>query len=226
MNLALVPARAGSKGVPGKNLRTLAGTPLIAHTIQPALEVFDRVFVTTDSAEIADVARQYGAEVIDRPDALAGDTAAMADVVDHAIHRYTKLYTSPDRVFLLQPTSPFRTSDDILKAAKLLDRGDCDAAMAVFEAPSPPEWGLRATAEGFLEPRFPVSEYLARRQDLPSTYCDGPVYAIETGAFFEYRRFLTPRTRFTVVPPDRGVDIDTEMDLLFAEFLLQRGSGE
>lgn len=104
----------------------------------------------------------------------------------------------------------------------MLGEGACNAVMGVYEADHPPQWSLRSGAGGMLEPVTDWSEYLARRQELPPSYLDGPVYAIETSAFSRVGRFLTDRTRFFVVPRLRAIDIDTEIDFMFAEFLLER----
>lgn len=221
----LIPARGGSKGVPRKNLRELGGVPLIVHSIRIAREVFPEVFVSTEDGEIADVARTHGAVVIDRPDELARDETAMPDVVENALHWCEANRELPRHIFLLQPTSPLRAAEDIRAAVAMLDAGGCDSVMAVFEAPDPPQWVLRSNAREFLEPAFALTDYLARRQDLPPAYLDGPLYAIETQAFREHRRFLTERTRFFVIPPERALDIDTERDFRFAEFLIADGAG-
>lgn len=201
--------------------------PLLAHSINSALAsgIFDRVYVSTDDSEIAQIAAAYGAAVIARPAELAQDDAPMAPVVEHAVEWRTREQGSkPQSIFLLQPTSPLRSVDDIRAAASLLHKGGCDAAMGVFEADDPPHWGLRADSSGMLQPTASWSQYLSRRQDLPPTYFDGPIYAIKTDAFLARKRFLTDQTRFFVVPRLRAIDIDTEMDFLFAEFLLKHGA--
>jgi N-acylneuraminate cytidylyltransferase/CMP-N,N'-diacetyllegionaminic acid synthase len=223
--LAIIPARGGSKEVPRKNLRLLGGMPLVAHSIVAAREsdLFGEVYVSTEDGEVGKVAADFGAVIIERPPDLATDEAPMPPVVEHAVAWYERQHGPPDAIFLLHPTSPFRSPDDIREAASLLN-GDCDSVMAVFEPADPPQWGLRSTAAGYLEPTFPVSQYLSRRQDLEPTYFDGPLYAIETGAFLKQRRFLTARTRFFVIPQSRALDIDTELDFQFAEFLLARSA--
>jgi CMP-N-acetylneuraminic acid synthetase len=181
------------------------------------------VFVSTDDEEIADVARRFGATVIERPNELALDKTPMNQVVEHAMSWSEASRGRVDRVFLLQATSPLRTAGDIRLAASMLDHDDCDSVMAVYEAPYPPEWTLRPTPDRFLTPPFGLETYVARRQDLLPAYLDGPLYAIEAGAFLQYRSFLTQRTRFFVVPPARAIDIDTEFDLRWAELLIEDG---
>jgi N-acylneuraminate cytidylyltransferase/CMP-N,N'-diacetyllegionaminic acid synthase len=181
--------------------------------------LFPEVYVSTEDEEIAAIAKDFGAVVIERPPNLAIDTTPMSSVIDHALSWYERGYGTPQRIFLLQPTSPLRTAGDIRRAAELF-AGDCDSVMAVFEATEPPQWALRSGKADFLEPVFAHSDYAARRQDLETCYFDGPLYAIETRAFRVHRRLLTEHTRFFVIPASRAVDIDTELDFRFAEFLL------
>jgi CMP-N,N'-diacetyllegionaminic acid synthase len=222
---ALIPARGGSKGVPKKNLRLLGGMPLVAHSIVSAREagMFEDVFVSTDDPDIARVAADFGAIVIDRPAELALDSTPMTPVVEHALGWYERRHSTPSQMFLLQPTSPFRTAQDIRAAASLLS-GDADSVLAVYEPPHPPEWAMGLTDAGYLQPYISLPETQTRRQDLSGNYFGGPLFAIETVAFRKYRRFLTERTRFLVVPPARAVDIDTELDFQFAEFLMSHRS--
>ncbi len=220
-DFAIIPARGSSKGVPRKNVRPLAGLPLVAHSIVSANDsgLFDEIHVSTDDDEVAHVAETFGAVVIERPANLAADTSAMFGVVEHALSWYEGRGGTPTRIFLLQPTSPLRSAGDIREAARLLSE-DCDAVMGVFETPQTPYWSLRGGTAGYLEPVFSLEHYLSRRQDLEALFFDGPLYAIETGSFRRYERFLTPRTRFFVIPPSRAIDIDTEFDFRLAEFLI------
>ena len=198
--------------------------PLVAHSIASARAsgVFDRVYVSTDDNEIADIASTYGATVIARPVELAQADTPMAPVVEHALQWRHERGPTPSHVFLLQPTSPLRSPADIREAASILSDGECDAVMGVFEADYPPQWTLRSDCKGMLRAAASRDQYTYRRQDLPVTYLDGPVYAIETAVFLACKQFLTERTRFFVMPRHRAVDIDTEIDFLFAEFLLSR----
>ncbi|HXN37056.1 MAG TPA: acylneuraminate cytidylyltransferase family protein [Solirubrobacteraceae bacterium] len=223
-SLCLIPARGGSVSVPGKNLRPLGGMPLVAHSILSARAsgMFDDVYVSTQETAIAEVAVGYGAVAIDRPAALAQADTPMAPVVEHALEWCRRERAMPARyIFLLQPTSPLRTADDIRLAASLLTQGRCDSVMGVFEADDPPQWSLTAASDGLLRPVAGWEQYLSRRQDLRPTYLDGPLHAIRTDAFHTYKRFLTDSTRFFVVPRERAIDIDTEFDFRLAEFLLE-----
>src|SRR5688572_23564500 len=136
--LALIPARGGSKGLPGKNTRPLHGKPLIAWTVETARHagLFDRVVVSTDSRDIADVAERYGALVpFLRPAEIAGDATPMRDVIGHAIHAETAAGHEPAVVILLQPTSPLRSAEEIRAAAQLLRSTNCDSVVSVSPVP-------------------------------------------------------------------------------------------
>lgn len=222
--ICIIPARGGSKGVPRKNVRLLHGIPVIVYTIKAALDskIFDAVYVSTEDSEIAAVSRKAGATVIDRPKELASDKAPMPPVIEHALEEHIKnKKLEPEYLFILQPTSPLRNKDDILEGDRIITKEDCDSVMGVFEADDPPQWTL-TPEEGFLKPLFPLDKYLARRQDLEKAYFDAPLYAIKTATFRKYKRFLTDKTRYFVVPRERAVDIDTELDFQFAEFLLKK----
>ncbi len=224
-SICIIPARGGSKGVVRKNIRPLGGIPLVVHTIRAAKEsgIFSHVYVSTDDKEIASVAQKAGAEIIMRPTELASDTAPMPPVIEHAVgwHR-AQGNQQPDYLFILQPSSPLRNAHDIKDAYAILKKGDCDSVMAVFEAENPPQWTLTPDKNGFLKPLFPLDQYLSRRQDLAPAYFDAPIYSIRTDAFLKYKRFLTDKTRYTVIPRERAVDIDVEADFLFAEFLVSK----
>ncbi|HEY7960550.1 MAG TPA: acylneuraminate cytidylyltransferase family protein [Solirubrobacteraceae bacterium] len=225
VNFGLIPARGGSEGVPNKNLRPLAGIPLVAHSILSAQAsgVFNDVYVSTDDDEIAEVAAAYDARVIARPADLGHAQTPMAPVIEHAIEWLSvRQAAPPENLFLLQPTSPLRSAIDIREAAQILAGESCESVMGVFEADDPHQWSLSIDREGLLRPAFAREEYLARRQDLKPTYFDGPIHAIRTAAFLRAKSFLTDRTRCFVVPRARAIDIDTEIDFLFAEFLFSR----
>lgn len=221
--LALIPARGGSKGLPRKNVLPLAGKPLIAWSIEAALAAptVRRVLVSTDDPEIAEVARQAGAEVPWlRPVELATDTATSLDVALHALDR-----DDPNRgwLLLLQPTSPLRTANDIEAAAALREPG-VDAVIGVCRALTHPALALREDAEGFVAP-YIEGAYSTRRQDLPAAWAiNGAIYLVRAGALREERTFKPARTRPYQMPPERSIDIDTAWDFAVAELALQRGT--
>jgi len=225
--VAIVPARGGSKGVPRKNLRMLRGRPLIHYSIKAGLEArtIDSVIVSTEDAEIARAAMRSGAEVVDRPPELATDASPTIEAVLHAIGVLEARGRGPAVIVLLQPTSPLRLAGDIDSAVRLFRRGGCDSVVSVCPMAHPPHWALRLD-HGFLAPAFDPVLLTRRRQDLPETYApNGAVYVSSPGALRDHNGFLAPRTRAYVMPPERSLDIDTELDLELAGFLLRRRGG-
>ena len=184
--LALIPARGGSKGHPGKNTRMLAGVPLIVHSIRSALATtaITRTVVSTDSDAIAAIARDAGADVpFLRPAELATDVAPMWGVVQHALHAVEEMERKQyDAVVLLDPTNPFRTPDDIHHAIEtLFGDAHCDGVVGVTEPDANPLWHSVVERDGYLADLVEGSGSYTRRQDLPS------VYSIN-GALYVWRR--------------------------------------
>ena len=217
--LALIPARGGSKGIPRKNIRSMAGKPLIAWTIEAALGAtgLARVVVSTDDPEIAEVARAAGAEVpFLRPAELARDETSGLDPVLHAID----LLPGHSSVLLLQPTSPLRTSADIDGCLALATTSASPSVVSVSEPATHPYWTYRMTGDRHLQSVFEADKGV-RRQDLP------PVYALNGAMYFagvewlrRGRQFVGPETLGFVMPPERSIDIDTMLDWSLAELLL------
>ncbi|MBI5162525.1 MAG: acylneuraminate cytidylyltransferase family protein [Magnetospirillum sp.] len=225
--LAVIPARGGSKGVPRKNLRAVADKPLIAWTIEEARRStrIDRLVVDTDDAEIAEVARAWGAEVpFLRPPALATDTALIADVLLHLLDR---IGTGISHLALLQCTSPLRTAADIDGALALCLDGGAPAVISVSATAHPPQWMVTIDAAGRLVPLLGWEDLRKRRQDLSPTFIpNGAVFAGEVGAFIANRSFYAPETAAFVMPAERGLDIDTEDELRTAAIVLKRRNEE
>lgn len=216
--LALIPARGGSKGIPRKNIALMAGRPLIAWTIEAALAArVDAVVVSTDNAEIADIARASGAAVpFMRPATLAQDDTPGLDPVLHALDELP----GHDTVLLLQPTSPLRTAADI-DAALALQAATCAASVVSVSAPAThPYWAYTIDSAGRMMPLID-REKAARRQDLPVVHAlNGAMYIADTGWLRAGRRFVDADTRAFIMPPERSIDIDTPFDWLIAEALL------
>jgi CMP-N,N'-diacetyllegionaminic acid synthase len=216
--IGLIPARGGSKGFPRKNLALLGGKPLLAWTIEAALEAerIDQTMVSTDDAEIAKVARAHGAEVLERPNALAGDETPMRRVVVHAVEAL-----DPDVVVLLQPTSPLRTARHTDAAVELLLESGADAVVSVVEVPH--RYGPASLMEldGERLVRVDDTSY-ATRQDKPVLYArNGPaILVLRTDRIGDdlYSGDLRPY----VMEPRDSVDVDEPFDLELAEFLLSR----
>lgn len=217
--LAVIAARGGSKGVPRKNIRPICGRPLLAYTIEVSQRsrYLDRIVVSSEDREIQEVAQAWGAEVVVRPACLATDEIASIDPVLHAITECPGY----DYVVLLQPTSPLRMAQDIDSALELC-LGQCaPACIAVCEAPIPPQRLFTLDAQGRLI-RFVSGAVPTQRQDLPPFYIvNGAVYVAESEWLMRERRFVSKDTIAYVMPNERSLDIDTEVDLLLFEFLLQ-----
>lgn len=214
--LGLIPARGGSKGIPRKNVRPIAGKPLIGWTIEAALaaSTLDAVVVTTDDEEIAEVARNFGAEVpFMRPAELARDDTPGIDPVLHAL----EVLTDYNAVVLLQPTSPLRTAMDIDAAIAVAD-GHRRNVVGVTEAPHS-GWSFPMDDVGVLD--LGSGDFAPRRQDLPAQFAlNGAVYVAAVDRLRATRRFLTAGTVGYVMPPERSVDIDASLDWRIAEMLL------
>jgi CMP-N,N'-diacetyllegionaminic acid synthase len=229
----IVTARGGSKGIPRKNLQMLGDMPLIAWTIRAALEskLVDRVIVSTDDAEIAEIARIWGAEVpFMRPSALAQDTSSHIEVVRHA-HHWLDRYEGyrAEYIMLLQPTTPLRTANDIDLAVDMAVSQNADSLVSVCMVDRHPYWTLKLDSEGTITSfadmdLLVLQDKYPRRQDLPPAYAEnGAIYLAHPSVLFERNSFYGERLYGYVMPKERSVDIDTWMDLKWAEFILKNG---
>lgn len=220
--LALIPARGGSRGLPGKNIRTFSGKPLISWTIMRALgsRYLDKVLVSTDDAGISQIARKYGAEVpFLRPKGLATSSAKMVDVLIHALNFLEARGRNFDIVMLLQPTSPLRTTEDIDGAIKLLFRKNAPAIVSVCLAEHHPLLSGVLTADARMA-RFAGDAAGKNRQELPEYYrINGAIYLAYSSFLRRYRTFITDKTYAYKMPQARSIDIDTELDFNLAQLL-------
>lgn len=220
--IAIIPARGGSKGVPRKNIRLLAGKPLIAYTIEAASksEYINRVVVSTEDKEISEVSKKYGAEVIDRPKELAQDDSPAIDAIKHVIGALReKDNYHPDIIVLLQSTTPLRIVADINNAIDFFLNNDCESVVSVCEIN--PYWSL-TIKDGYLEPIFGWDYFYKRRQNLPNTYAlNGAIYITLTENLDKYNGFLNKKTISYIMPHERSIDIDEEFDFKLAELLLR-----
>jgi CMP-N-acetylneuraminic acid synthetase len=222
--IVVVPARGGSKGLPGKNLRPLAGLPLIVHTLQGALDCpeVDRVIVSTDDDEIIRVSRGVaGVEVpFRRPPHLATDDA---DSIDAYLHVADSLGISegvtPTEICVLLPTSPLRLPSDIGAAIELYRRSNAQVVISVCET-KPAEWIQTMAGDGQLRAVVP-SERLYNRQNYDPVYLpNGSIYVLDVETMRRTRDILGERAFGYPMPPERSVDIDTETDFLTAEAIM------
>ena len=219
--LAVIPARGGSKGVPGKNIRALAGRPLIAWTIAAAKHApeLDRVIISSDDADIIETAKAWGGKApFTRPAELArDDTPGIAPV----LHALDALPESYDYVVLLQPTSPLRTGADISAALALCLEQNAPACVSVSAPQHAPWWMFRLDESRRMHSLFPKDALPTRRQDMPEVYAlNGAIYVAEVNWLRKSKAFLTPETVAYVMPRERSLDIDTELDFVMAEALV------
>jgi CMP-N,N'-diacetyllegionaminic acid synthase len=228
--LGIIPARGGSKAIPRKNLAVVANKPLIAWTVEVAVEsgLLDRLVVSTDDREIAVAGKELGAEVpFLRPTELATDTSTSMDVVLHAIQWLddNEQYR-PDYILLLQPTSPLRTATDIRESMELLLAKNADSVVSVCETRQHPLWMKGVNREGKLvdlsPPLSAQSPAPTRRQDLPSVFAvNGAIYLALRSFLMSERTFISKRTHAYVMPENRSLDVDTPWDLYLADLILR-----
>lgn len=220
---AFIFARGGSKGLPGKNILELGGIPLLAHGIRLAhsMERIERVFVSTDDEQIADVTKRFGAELISRPKELATDTASEWMAWQHAINHVRSLGLDFDVFLSLPATSPLRNALDVDQCLDAL-QSDTDVVITVTPSARSPYFNMvSADAAGLVHVVLGAADF-KRRQDVP------PVYDITTVAYvarpdfiLNHERLFDGRVRSVIVPKERAVDIDDEYDFKMAQILLE-----
>lgn len=225
-HLAVIPARSGSKGLKDKNIKGLAGKPMMAYTIEAAKEsgIYDCIHVSTDSEEYRRIAEEYGADVpFLRSPELSGDTAGSWDVVKWTLEQYRRRGQEFDLVTLLQPTSPLRTGEDICRAQKLLEEHRADAVVAVCEMDHSPLWSNVLPEDGCMK-GFLDRVANQGRQKLPVYYrINGAIYMVRTSVVFrEPMELYGERTFAYPMPKERSVDIDDALDFVVAEAILAK----
>ncbi len=218
--LAIIPARGGSKRLPRKNVLDLCGKPLIAWSIEAALKskYISKIIVSSDDEEILNIAKEYKADFIKRPDELASDTATTFDALKHTLENVEKY----DYVVLLQPTSPLRTEKHINEAIELLEEKNADAIISVCEMEHSPLWS------NILDENLDMSNFLSdevlnkRSQDLPKYYrLNGAIYICKIDKFLQNRGFFLKDKVFAYIMDKKdSVDIDEEIDFKLAQFCL------
>lgn len=225
--LAVIPARGGSKGVPRKNIRLVCGRPLIAYTIahaRAAAHLFHRIIVSTDDEEIACVARRYGADVpFMRPADLAQDQSPVIPMLQHAV-RFVERQDRAlmDWICLLQPTEPFRTVSDLEECLALAVAGGCDSVISVVRVFATHPLLMKRIEDDRLLPFCGEEREGTRRQDLapPAYMRNGSVYLTRRDVLMEQGSIWGRTIRPYVMPLERSVSIDTELDLKLAEVLM------
>ena len=227
--LAIIPARGGSKGLPGKNIRPLNGKPLIAYAVEAALksEAIDRVIVTTDDEEIAEVAKAAGAEIpFMRPAELASDTASAVDVYIHAMDFMAELEGKRrDKFMVLLPTAPLRTSAHIDAAAALFEKEQGQTLISVSEAEVPPSWYMGMNEVGRIHNAgFAVKGNVVANRQVNDTFYvpNGAIFILDYDLLKEKRTYYSDNTVGFVMDRRDSVDIDYLEDFEYAEFLLSK----
>lgn len=223
--LAVIPARGGSKGVPDKNIRKMAGEPLLAYTVQAALEsgIFERVIVSTDSHQIAQEAERCGAEVpFMRPEELSGDLISSDDVIVHALNYYQKHGEIYETVCKLQPTSPLRTALHIREAYQLFLEREADSVISVCMCEHSPLWS--GIIEEDLRLDFFISNDAKRacRQEMPTYYrLNGAIYMAKAECLTINKSFFGKNSIAYIMSQENSIDIDSELDFKIAEMLFE-----
>lgn len=220
--IAIIPARSGSKGLPDKNIKNFAGKPLLAHTIIAAQQsgIFSEIFVSTDSEKYATIARQYGASVpFLRAGNLATDNAKIADVIVDLIWQLRKNGKKYSTFMLLQPTSPLRTAIDIRDSYNYFLTIGAKNVVGVCEAEHSPLWMNTLPENGSME-NF-LQNINRNRQELPQYYrINGAIYIAEIENYLVKKSFYERDSYAFKMPKERSVDIDSELDFLWAETIL------
>lgn len=216
--LAIIPARGGSKGIPGKNIKMMAGKALIGWTIEAALrsKYIDRVLVSTDDNEIAKVAEEFCVPVpYMRDSEYATDDAAATLPVLEALENLPGY----DQVVLLQPTSPLRETSDIDAAIELFDKHQPYSVVSVTPNAKPYEWLLTMNQEHMI--KSIANNITKSRQESQQIFAfNGAIYIVDTVDFIKSQKFVSEQTYGYVMPPEKSVDIDTEFDFDFAEYIM------
>lgn len=223
--LAVIPARGGSKGVPGKNIRELAGKPLVVYTIEAAIEsgVFEKVIVSTDSMEIAEIARKSGAEVpFIRPAEISGDVASSDEVIKHAVDFFEDRGDIFTKVCKLQPTSPLRNATHIKEAYQLVQEKDADFVVSVCECEHSPLWSGKLGDDLSMDDFVRDEIKLACRQKLTTYYrLNGAIYMAKMDAFKRERGFFGANGYAYLMAQTDSIDIDSELDFKIAECIMR-----
>jgi CMP-N,N'-diacetyllegionaminic acid synthase len=220
--LAVITARGGSKGVPGKNIRDLGGRPLIAWTIEAARNsaYIDRLILSSDSPKIVDVGKKLGCEApFIRPSSISEDNSSSVDVLIHALD---SLEESFNLIVLLQPTSPLRITADIDGCIKQCVDEKATSCVTITEPAKSPYWAVEVGEDHCLKPVFSESHLQKRRQDLPLSYVlNGAVFACQVSALRERRALITAGSVGYVMPPIRSGDIDSELDFILTDAIIR-----
>lgn len=225
-NIAIIPARSGSKGLKDKNIKELCGKPLLAYSIEAAINsgIFDCVHVSTDSEEYADKAKQYGADVpFLRSEEYSTDTASTWDTVKYVLEEYLSRGQKFDMVTILQPTSPLRTLEDICNAYNLFCERQAFSVISVCKMEHSPllsnTLNENLSLNGFID-----MNRVGRRQDMPIYYrVNGAIYMMKTNVLDDINNLYGEHSFAYVMPQEKSIDIDSLIDFKMVEILIKRG---
>lgn len=224
-NLAIIPARSGSKGLKDKNIRLLNGQPLLKYSIDAAIlsNVFDEIMVSTDSAVYAEIAKDGGASVpILRSEANSGDKASSSDVIIEVLNYYEQVGKEFDTFCLLQPTSPLRKAEDIVSAYSLFNKKQAKAVVSVCEVEHSPLWCNVLNSDCSLE-RFLPDSAKGQRQNFKQYYrINGAIYIANIKQFLDDNDLYVKNSYAYIMDKKRSVDIDTIDDFEYAEYLIKK----
>ena len=230
-SICVICARGGSKGLPNKNVRPLLGKPLLAWTVEQAKasKLFELVAVSSDAGSILDIARSAGADLlVDRPAELATDTVSVLPAILHCLHAAeTNLRRECETLVYLQATSPTRTVDDIRHAVALFHDSHADAVVSGQQAKASPYFNLvEMAADGSVHLSKLLDPPIVRRQDAPACFqLNGSIYVWRRALFCANPMVFYANTRIFVMPEERSIDIDSELDFALAELVLSDRTG-
>lgn len=228
--LGVITARGGSKGIPRKNIKKLAGKPLIVHTINAVCgsRLLTRAIVSTDDEEIAEISKKYGAEVpFLRPTELAQDKSTSIEVVQHAVSELKKQGEEYDYVMILQPTSPLRTSEDIDESIRIAEETGADSVMSMVELDDFSSKKIKKVTNTIIKPYFEEEgKESSRRQDLEKAYRRNCAVYLTKTELIKKGDLFGQDSRAYIMPGERSVDINKPVDFEMAEFWFKKQHGE
>jgi CMP-N,N'-diacetyllegionaminic acid synthase len=225
--IAIIPARGGSKGLPGKNIKEFCGKPLIVHSIEAAQQAksISRIIVSTDDEKIALIAKEHGADIpFLRPARLSTDNALAIDNYLYTINRLREeQHLDIPEFVVLQPTSPLRTFEDIDRAVELFFEKNADSVISVTEMAHPPVWAKRINSKGTIEEYFSINEGLKNRQKIEKAYIpNGAIFVLKESLLKDHNTYYSDKTFPYIMNAERSVDIDNSFDFDYAEFLMNK----
>ncbi len=223
--LAVIPAREGSRRISKKNTRFLDKKPMIVHTIEAAKKskYIKRIIVSTDSPEIMDIAKKNKVEAILQPSHLSKSKSKIIDVILHILSRLKKENYWPDFAVLLQPTTPLRNNLDIDKAIEIFLNNKCDSVVGISEIKRSFFWAFTKNEE-YLKPLLGWKNFQKRSQDFPKLYVPNGAVFVSTPEFvLKNKSFYSQKSMPYIMPKERGIDIDEEIDFIMTEHILKNG---